>query len=104
MQSIRKKTDFVGHRVVVVAAEGAEERMGFGQGRTTGDGRTDDGGGGRLAKEAAAAAAPPPPLADSFPRTGVRSSLHRGRRGCMRGKGRESDARQWPHVDREKTI
>ena len=36
MQSIRKKTDFVGHRVVVVAAEGAEERMGFGQGRTTG--------------------------------------------------------------------
>ena len=41
MQSIRKKTDFVGHRVVVVAAEGAEERMGFGQGKTTGDRRTD---------------------------------------------------------------
>ena len=103
MQSIRKKTDFGGGRFVVVAAEGAEERMGFGQGRTT-DGRPADGGGGRLAKEAAAAA-PPTPLADSFLRTGVRSSLHRGRRVCMRGEGRESDARQWPHhVDREKTI
>ena len=58
MQSIRKKTDFVGHRVVVVAAEGAEERMGFGQGRTTGDGRTD---GRTTGVEAASQRRPLPP-------------------------------------------